>query len=212
LIARKADGLPLAEGLDNNKEHDLDQYKQQAKALFKKMAQSGAPANRASLESGAFTFHYIIDGGVCYLTLAERSYPKKLAYQYLEELQSEFSRLYGPQVEAVARPYAFIKFDTYIQKTKKLYADSHTQRNISKLTEDISEVHSIMTKNIQEVLGHGERLDRMSQMSSALTQESKKYASVAKDLHRQALIRKYLPIAVVIGVLLLVLLVRRMFY
>ena len=31
LIARKADGLPLAEGLDNNKEHDLDQYKQQAK-------------------------------------------------------------------------------------------------------------------------------------------------------------------------------------
>ena len=31
---------------------------------------------------------------------------------------------------------------------------------MAKLTEDISEVHSIMTKNIQDVLNHGERLDR----------------------------------------------------
>ena len=30
---------------------------------------------------------------------------------------------------------------------------------MAKLTEDISEVHSIMTKNIQDVLNHGERLD-----------------------------------------------------
>ena len=49
--------------------------------------------------------------------------------------------------------------DTFIQKTKKLYVDTRTQRNMAKLTEDISEVHSIMTKNIQDVLNHGERLD-----------------------------------------------------
>jgi len=49
--------------------------------------------------------------------------------------------------------------DTFIQKTKKLYIDTRTQRNMAKLTEDISEVHSIMTKNIQDVLNHGERLD-----------------------------------------------------
>ena len=39
-----------------------------------------------------------------------QSYPRKLAYEYLEELANEFGRLYGPQVDAVARPYAFIKF------------------------------------------------------------------------------------------------------
>jgi hypothetical protein len=64
-----------------------------------------------SIESGAFTFHYLIDGGeVCYLTLAEKAYPKKLAFQYLEELHSEFSRMYGDQIDGVTRPYAFIKF------------------------------------------------------------------------------------------------------
>ena len=39
-----------------------------------------------------------------------QGYPKKLAYEYLEELQNEFGRLYSGQVDAAARPYAFIKF------------------------------------------------------------------------------------------------------
>ncbi len=180
--------------------------------IFKKMATSSSkPPPRMSIESGPFTFHYLVDAGdVCYLTLTEKAYPKKLAFQYLEELASEFSRLYADQIEGVTRPYAFIKFgargragsredpcvatvgggccpaclqscrvccivsgmlpgllsrlspssfvlprclnvpwrcphhsppaDTFIQKTKKLYLDTRTQRNIAKLNADIAEV------------------------------------------------------------------------
>ena len=49
--------------------------------------------------------------------------------------------------------------DTFIQKTRKLYLDTRTQRNLAKLNADIAEVHSIMTRNIADVLGQGERLD-----------------------------------------------------
>lgn len=55
-------------------------------------------------------FSYIIEGHVCYLTLCDRSYPKKLAFQYLEELKNEFERVNGNQIETAARPYAFVKF------------------------------------------------------------------------------------------------------
>lgn len=65
-----------------------------------------------SVDTGQFVFHYLIEGGVCYLTLADKAYPKKLAYQYLEDLQKEFSRLYATQIDTAARPYAFIKFGT----------------------------------------------------------------------------------------------------
>ena len=67
-----------------------------------------------------------------------------------------------PTLWSSARLTSRAAADTFIQKTKKLYVDTRTQRNINKLTEDISQVHSIMTKNIQEVLGHGERLDSES--------------------------------------------------
>lgn len=43
---------------------------------------------------------------------------------------------------------------------KKLYQDTRTQRNIAKLNDELYEVHQIMTRNVQEVLGVGEKLDR----------------------------------------------------
>jgi len=128
--------------------------------------------------------------------MCDRSYPKKLAFQYLEDLKNEFERVNGSQIETAARPYAFIKFgtfyfalfymcllyscviflfslelillflfrchfkDTFIQRTKKLYQDTRTQRNIAKLNDELYEVHQIMTRNVQEVLGVGEKLDR----------------------------------------------------
>lgn len=67
---------------------------------------------RVSVESGAFMFHNIVSDGVVYLTLAEKGYPKKLAFQYLEELRKEFTSLYGAQIEGTTRPYAFIRFGT----------------------------------------------------------------------------------------------------
>ena len=50
--------------------------------------------------------------------------------------------------------------DTYIQKIKKLYLDTRSQRNIAKLNDELYEVQQIMTRNVQEVLGVGEKLDR----------------------------------------------------
>jgi hypothetical protein len=163
----------------------------------------------------------------------------------------------------------YLSTDTFIQKTKKLYLDTRTQRNLAKLNQDIAEVHSIMTRNIQEVLGQGERLDsehgqpgraagraaanrstarrrqrwpissgggcapacwpagqplldslaptvrreyplaEMTEMSNMLSADARQFAVKAKDLYRQALLRKYLPLAVVVLVLGAVLLVRR---
>jgi hypothetical protein len=37
--------------------------------------------------------------------------------------------------------------------------DTRTQRNLAKLSEDLGEIHAIMTKNIAEVLGQGDQLN-----------------------------------------------------
>ncbi|KAM4099677.1 hypothetical protein ACJW30_05G009200 [Castanea mollissima] len=158
LIACVTDGLPLAEGLDDGCDlKDAEFYKQQVKALFLSRGQN--EASKMSIENGPYIFHYFIEGCVCYLTVCDCAYPKKLAFQYLENLKNEFGRVNGAQIETAARPYAFIKFDTFIQKTKKLCQDTRTQRNIAKLNDELYEVHQIVTCNVQEVLGVGEKLD-----------------------------------------------------
>ena len=59
--------------------------------------------------------------------------------------------------------------DKFIQKTRKLYLDTRTQRNLSKLNSELNEVQNIMTKNIQEVLGQGEKLESRFHHSKSLS-------------------------------------------
>lgn len=54
---------------------------------------------------------YILENGICYLCVCDRSYPRKLAFSYLEELSKEFDASFGAEAQKPGlRPYAFIKF------------------------------------------------------------------------------------------------------
>lgn len=197
LLARISDGLPLAASMEDEKDHrELDGWKTQAKKIVKQM--TAASPSKLSIESGTSYFHYLHQGGVCYLCLTDKGYPKRLAFNYLEELQREFESKYRGEVESASRPYAFIKFDTFIQKTKRLYVDTRTQRNLNKLNEDLNDVQKIMTQNIQDVLGRGERLDSVVAKSSSLRDASGKYAKDARYLNTLAMLRKYGPMAFVL--------------
>ena len=50
----------------------------------------------------------------------------------------------------MARPYYFIKFDKNIKKKVKDFANPSSRSNASRLNEDLSDIHSIMKKNINE--------------------------------------------------------------
>ena len=105
-----ADGLPLAASVQDDEEHgkNLMQYQSQAKQIFKRLSPSSP--NRCTIDSGPYYFHYIIVNDVCYLVLTEKNFPKRVAFQYLEDLQNEFDMQYGNRVSTVGRPYAFIEF------------------------------------------------------------------------------------------------------
>ena len=53
---------------------------------------------------------YWMDNGVAYLCITDRLFPKRLAFNYLDEVSLAFHQLYGSQVEGAQRPYAFIQF------------------------------------------------------------------------------------------------------
>ncbi|KAF7236287.1 Vesicle-trafficking protein SEC22b-B [Varanus komodoensis] len=110
MISRVQDGLLLAASMQESEQsnRNFQEYHNQAKQLFRKLGDHSP--NRCSLEAGSMTFHYLISQGICYLTLCEASYSKKLAFSFLEELQAEFWELYGKKVSSVSRPYAFIEF------------------------------------------------------------------------------------------------------
>ncbi|XP_073242822.1 vesicle-trafficking protein SEC22b-like isoform X1 [Porites lutea] len=158
MIGRVIDGLPLAASMqsDQDTSRSLQDYQAQAKLLFRKLSDN-SPA-RSSIETGPMMFHYIIENGVCYLTLTEKTFSKRAAFSFLEELSSEFQREFGSRVPTATRPYSFIEFDTYIQKARKNYQDSRTRRNLNRLNDELHDVQRIMVQNIDDVLQRGEQI------------------------------------------------------
>lgn len=58
IIARVADGLPLAASMDDEETQDLTEYKNQARQLFKKLSSNSE--QRCSIDSNQFVFQYYL--------------------------------------------------------------------------------------------------------------------------------------------------------
>ncbi|KAI6105473.1 Longin-like domain-containing protein [Pisolithus sp. B1] len=209
LIVRASDALPLAASVDDEQtEQTLQEHKQQAKLIFRRITPHSEP--KCSIESGRYTLHYLLADNVVFLTIADQSYPRKFAFSYLEELEKEFSLSYGPKVESVRKPYAFVGFDTFMSKTARLYRDTRAASasrgsNMDKLNDELQDVTRIMTKNIEELLQRGDSLDRMSHLSTSLRTESEKYRRAARNVNVQAMIRQYAPVGAVALILIVLL-------
>jgi len=186
MIARVGDGLPLVASMQNDDEGalPLNNYQNQAKIIFRKLNQQSP--EKCTIESGRMMFHYMIDQGVCYLVLCESTFSKKLAFTYLGELKSEFFVQYGNRVASQTRPYPFIEFDTYVQKTRKSYMDSRTRRNLNIVSTELQDVQRIMVSNIDDVMQRGVALSELGNKASDLASLSKKYKDDAHSLNMKS--------------------------
>lgn len=145
-IGRVVDGMVLVATLDHL---DAD-YQQAAKKILKSLRPT-SPA-RCTIEAGPCYYHYMIEAGVVYLTLSDRGYPRRLAFQYLSEIQQEFQRLHGAELSRYSRPYACVGFEPKMSKMRREYLDPQAPGCLKKLNTDLADIHSIMQQNIQDVV------------------------------------------------------------
>uniref|UniRef100_A0A7S3CZS8 Uncharacterized protein n=1 Tax=Palpitomonas bilix TaxID=652834 RepID=A0A7S3CZS8_9EUKA len=208
IIARAstAGGKPLPLVANQGADPELNILREQARQLLARASPSGSSV---ALEADGHYFIFLHERNVIFLTAAQRSYPRKLAVQYLDEVKKEFFSTYSDaDVAKATRSFEFVRFDNFLKKTEKVYSDLRAQNNIEKLQGDLTEVHRIMSQNIKEVLGRGEQLDSAAQKSSMLAEGSRRYKDKARAVNRMYLLRKWLPFIAVFGVIALVLLVR----
>ena len=88
------------------------------------------------------------------------------------------------------RPYAYVEFDTFIQRTKKTYQDSRASQNLDKLNSELKDVTKVMTKNIEDLLYRGDSLERKVEMSGRLREDSRKYRKAAVRINWELLLKQ----------------------
>ncbi|KAI9879654.1 MAG: SNAP receptor [Pleopsidium flavum] len=187
-------GLMLAASVDDEQsEAELAEIKSQSKMVFRRLNRNSE--QQASIECGAYTLHYLIQDSICFLCICDKSYPRKLAFTYLSDLATEFTTTYASSqyLSPTLRPYAFVEFDTFIQRTKKTYQDSRASQNLDKLNDELRDVTKVMTKNIEDLLYRGDSLERMGEMSGRLREDSRKYRKAAVRINWELLLKQVRP-------------------
>jgi len=196
----------------------LSSFKTQAKKLLKQIGVQGS--TRCSIDAQGYTFHAMVADGITYLTLTHASYPKKLAFAFLDdvaqEFQGELQREFGgtagvdfrSKVETIEKPYYFIKFDRHIAKKRQEYRDPSSSKAMSRLNESLTEVSSIMRKNIDDILQRGDNLEDVGRKATTLKGASKDFSGMAKQLNLEAMMRKYGVVAIIGAFLLFILIYR----
>ncbi|KAM4626089.1 vesicle-trafficking protein SEC22a [Discoglossus pictus] len=118
-VVRVRDGLPLSASTDHEQNMSVQETKKYLKALSRKLEQL---PDRCTLKRGPHNVNFISSLGVSYIMLCSESYPNVLAFCFLEELQKEFITTYEMvHINSAIRPYSFIEFDNFIQKTKQRF-------------------------------------------------------------------------------------------
>lgn len=142
---------------------------------------------------------YIIKDDICFLCICDRSYPRKLAFTYLADLATEFTTTYSPAQyhSPNLRPYAFVEFDTFIQRTKATYQNTRAAQNLDKLHDELRDVAKIMTKNIEDLLYRGDSLERMGELSGRLREDSLKYRKAAVRINWELVIKQVRALSLV---------------
>ncbi|KAL5719843.1 hypothetical protein ACHQM5_012578 [Ranunculus cassubicifolius] len=135
IVGRVSDGLPLAQGPRYMNEENINMlfYKQQAEIILKEISRGALPLSKMSIRIDHHFFNYLVENGICYTTLCESSYPRKLVLHYLQDLQREIEKVDKKIVETIIRPYSFIKIDNMIGNIRKQYIDTRSQANLSRL-------------------------------------------------------------------------------
>lgn len=205
LITRLQDGFPLVASTDATSVPGLETVKQQVRTIAHRLDMR-SPSKQIIDSGSVFVNYAIFDQQVVIFAVTDKSYPKNLAFRYIQDVYQAFAddlrHQYGNLQNAVAtaaRPYQYLAFDRTMQRIGKEYSDVQSKVNQARLHEELADVHNIMRKNISELLDRGEKLGELSQVSSRLRDESKRFKWGAKKLNIMDFWAKAAPVA---GILL----------
>lgn len=169
IVGRLRDGLPLAQGPRdlNEANESFSFYKHQGEFILKEISRGALPHSRMSVRLNHHSFNFLVENGICFITLCDASYPRKLVFHYLQDLHQELDKFDISLLDRITEPYSFVKFDSVIGDIRKRYVDTRTQANLSKLSANRGQNLDIITENMSQTIAR-RRISEMFERSVAV--------------------------------------------
>ncbi|XP_066100581.1 vesicle-trafficking protein SEC22c [Saccopteryx bilineata] len=137
-VVRVRDGLPLSASTDFHHSREFLEFRRRLKTLALRLAQY---PGRGSAPGRDFSIHFSSSGDVACMAICSHRCPAAMAFCFLETLWWEFAASYDTTAIGLAsRPYAFLEFDSIIQKVKWHFnyaSPAQMQSSLEKIQEEL---------------------------------------------------------------------------
>lgn len=102
-----------------------------------------------------YNFHYIVEGGVCFLCMSDELNKHRIPYAFLNDMKTRFWAQYGREepLQAIAFSYNE-EFSRVIEERMNFYNSEDADKsidNIGAVKSQIEDVKNVMVQNIEKV-------------------------------------------------------------
>lgn len=135
-----------------------------------------------------YVFHYIVEGGICYLCMSDELNKHRVPYAFLTDLQQRFTAEYGSEAPLTAIAFSYNEAFSPVMSERLAYYNSEQAEgsidNIGAVKTQIDEVKNNMVANISSLLERGERLELLVEKTDNLNQQAFRFESSGRNLRR----------------------------
>jgi vesicle-associated membrane protein 7 len=175
------------------------------------LAKIPAQDGRMTYQYDNYNFHYVTEGGICYLCMSDELNKHRIPYAFLQDMKDRFVASYGREAPLQAIAFSYNEeFSQTIQQRMDFYNSDEADRsidNIGAVKSQIEDVKGIMVQNIEKVLERGEKIELLVDKTENLRTSSFLFESSSRNLRRAMYwrqIRCYIGIGVAVAFLLFI--------
>ncbi|CAG8538452.1 4752_t:CDS:2 [Diversispora eburnea] len=123
-------------------------------------------------KSFLYLFHYICEDGLTYMCMADDTFGRRIPFLFLQDIKERFLATYSKERATTALPYGLNEFSKVIAKQMEHFSDVSQADRIKKVHGEIEQVKDVMTRNIEQVLERGERIEILVDKTDNLNQQA----------------------------------------
>ncbi|GMF56732.1 unnamed protein product [Phytophthora fragariaefolia] len=173
------------------------------------LAKIPAADGRMSYVYDRHIFHYIVEGGVTFLCMADDDLKRRVPFLFLEDMKSRFQAAYGARARTAIAFAMNEPFQHEIRRLLEHYNTHPDADSLARVQRQIDDVKDVMVENIDKVLDRGEKFELLVDRTDKLSRQAVKFERSSTQLRRSMWRRnlKLWLLLVLVGLLLVYLVV-----
>ncbi|KAI5122834.1 hypothetical protein M0805_003129 [Coniferiporia weirii] len=153
-----------------------------------------------------YLFHYVSEGGITYLVMADDSAGRRMPFAFLAELQQSFASLPSASSATSIPAYGLQgSFGPTIAALVDTYNTAPPADELTRARGELAQVKDIMVQNVEQILSRGERIELLVDKTDSMAGQATAFRRGARAVRRQQFWRnqKIMALCVAVGLVFL---------